>query len=167
MDVGKRKRLIRMLHVDANLTELSPHFVQLDVTLFTPTQRMFTMILHRARGSKQYWTTQEDETLRAMFASIDESGNWTASKDELMEALPTHSWVSICFRGHKRLGVRRTASDTDTLTYTDLAIMRDYGARIDVPVWTTRYDIPNSNEYANVPGLFWVANRERVLHIIR
>jgi hypothetical protein len=153
MKTDKRKRLVRMLRVNANLTELSPHFVRLDVGLFTPTRRIFTLILHRTFGSRQFWTTQEDETLRAMFS--------TASKDEVMQALPTHSWVSICYRGYEKLGIRRTAKASDNLTYADMAIMRDYGARINEPVWYTQYTSRVSNDQVVMPGLLWVSHPGR------
>ncbi len=135
LGIDRQKRLIRMLGVRANLLELSPHFVRLDVQIRMPVTRYLIMYLHRSNGSRQFWNEQEDETLRAMFS--------TDSKEDVMQALPTHSWVSICYRGYEKLGIRRTASKADTLTYADIAIMRDYGARVDVPVWTTRRYVGN------------------------
>jgi Resolvase, N terminal domain len=150
LGIDRQKRLIRMLKVRANLVELSPHFVRLDVQIRMPVARYLTMYLHRSNGSRQFWNEQEDETLRAMFVS--------ASKEEVMQALPSHSWVSICYRGYEKLGIRRTATKRDTLTYGDTLVMQDYGARVDVPVWTTRYQV--GNEYADVPGLFWWASQD-------
>jgi hypothetical protein len=67
-----------------------------------------------------------------------------------MEALPLHSWISICYRGHEKLGIRRTATRSDTLTYADMKVIEQYGACVDQPTWTTQC-VPG----IDVLGLVW------------
>ncbi len=145
MDVDKRKRLVRLLGVDANLTELSPHFVKLEVLFVSPINRKITMCLHRARGSRLFWTEEEDSILAALFP--------TADGQVIMEALPRFSWASIVWRGYERLGVRRSATKKDTLSYADLQVMERYGARVDSPVWKVIDTTPQ--EVAYMARLMW------------
>jgi len=132
MSVSKRKRLIRLLGVDANLIELSQHFIRLDVQLGLPVNKHLTLYLHRARGSRLFWSEEDDSTLALLFP--------TASKETIMEALPKYSWASICYRGYERLGVRRSYTKKDTLTYGDLQVIGQCRARTDRPVWKVSTD---------------------------
>ena len=124
--VSKRKRLVRLLVLSANVNEASPHFVRLDLAFAIPINTSISLYFYRARGSRQFWTTQEDEMLRAMFAS--------ASKEALMQALPTHSWLSIAQRGYRLVGVRRMARRTDTLTYDDWDVMARTAVTVERPI---------------------------------
>jgi len=151
MDTDKRKRLVRLLGVDANLTELSQHFIRLDVLFVSPIDRNITIYLHRANGSRQFWNEEEDHILAGLFP--------TASKQTVMEALPTHSWTAICNRGYERLQIRRTANSSDTLTHADMLVMRKYGAKVDSPVWKVIDTTPQ--EIAHVARLMWVSRPGR------
>jgi len=133
MDIDKRKWLVRLLGVDANLTEISPHFVRLDVHLVSPINRSLTLFLHRSNGSRQFWTGEEDSILARLFP--------TASKQAVMEALPTHSWTAICNRGYERLGIRHTACSSDTLTHADMLVMREYGIELSMVTGQDEYII--------------------------
>ena len=132
MPVAKRKRLIRLLGTEANIVELSPHFIRLDVYLASPVSTYLTLYLHRARGSRLYWSEEEDSILATLFP--------TESKEAVMEALHKYSWASICYRGYDRLGVRRAYTKKDTLAYDDLQVIERCGARTDRPVWIVSTD---------------------------
>jgi DNA invertase Pin-like site-specific DNA recombinase len=132
MPVPKRKRLIRLLGVNANLTALSPHFLCLEVELVSPVNTYLTLYLHRARGSRLLWSEEEDSILATLFP--------TADKQTIMEALPKYSWAAICWRGYERLGVQRSYSKKETLTYEDLQVIEHCGARTDRPVWMVTTD---------------------------
>jgi len=147
MPIAKRKRLIRLLGVDANLIGLSPHFIQLDVQFGILVNKHLTLYLHRARGSRLYWTDEEDSTLAALFP--------TADKQVIMAALPRYSWASICWRGYERLGIRRGYTKKDILAYADLQVIEQCGARVDKPVWRVDSDKPNNMTaqlWGAVPG---------------
>ncbi|MGZ6304316.1 MAG: hypothetical protein ACXWPG_19460, partial [Ktedonobacteraceae bacterium] len=127
MSTEKRKRLVKLAVSAANVSAISQHFLQLDIALSAPIDRTFTVYLYRARGSRVLWIEQEDSVLTQLFP--------TASKQEVMQALPTHSWLSIVQRGRNKLGVSRIANNNDTLTYADMLVMQETGARVDKPVW--------------------------------
>ena len=126
MTRDQQKRLVKLLVTSANLSEASMHFIRLDVVLTEPINFTMTIHLYRACGSWQKWTAEEDETLREMFPD--------ASQEEIMQALPYRSWPSICHRGWATLGIRRTSHQEDTLTYTDMQLVKETGACVDRPV---------------------------------
>jgi len=109
MSTEKRKRLVELAVSSANVSAISQHFLQLDIALSAPIDRTFTVYLYRARGSRVLWIEQEDGVLTQLFP--------TASKQEVMQALPTHSWLSIVQKGRNKLSVSRKANNNDTLTY--------------------------------------------------
>jgi hypothetical protein len=133
MPVSKRKRLIRLLGTDANMSELSPHFLRLDVQLAAPVSTHMTLYLYRNNGSRQFWTEEEDSKLAGLFPK--------ASRQAVMAELPLHSWTSICHRGWERLQIRRTANAKDTITHADMQVMKEHGARVDKLVWKIGRDV--------------------------
>lgn len=149
LGIGKQQRLVRMLGTSVNMVEIAHHFIGLQVTLQLPIARNLFVFIYRANGARTFWNSEEDKLLADMFP--------IASKEDVMRALPTHSWVSICYRGYEKLGIRRTASKTDTLTHTDLRLMLTTGACVDKPVWGTQ--LPDTYGYA--PGLLWGAHPGR------
>ncbi len=141
MPVSRRKRLVKLLVESANLTEASPHFVRLDVVLGTPIECPLTLYLHRKQSSRQPWNEQENETLKQLYPR--------ASKQAVMEALPTHTWTAIVQQamaksvrragtGHWRDGTEPDSSYavSSSLAYADYELMRQTGARVERPVWT-------------------------------
>jgi DNA invertase Pin-like site-specific DNA recombinase len=127
MKIDKRKRLVKLVVERADIAELSEHFIGLHVVLDEPVNSTLTLYLYRPRGSQVKWSDEEDELLAQLFPTED--------KQAIMQALPTRSWNSICFRGYEKLGIRRAASRDDILTWNDEAVMCKYGASVDRPVY--------------------------------
>jgi DNA invertase Pin-like site-specific DNA recombinase len=132
--IHKRKRLVKLLVESANMTEVSPHFTRLDVALIEPVCKSISIFLYRSHGSRLLWTDDEITTLKNRYP--------IASKQTLMKALPTHSWQAIQDKAYE-LGVVRTYQPGDkteratrALCYADHQVIREYGARLDRPVWT-------------------------------
>jgi hypothetical protein len=129
MKIGKRKRLVRLVVSSANLTKVSPHFIRLDVRLGEPLSTGLTLFLYRTRGSRIRWTDEEDNTLKRLFTS--------ATKEELLAALPNRSWFGITQRGYKMTGMWRNSARNDKLTYADMRLIKSGQACIERPTWTT------------------------------
>ena len=151
MSTEKRKRLVKLAVSSANVSAISQHFLQLDIALSAPIDRTFTVYLYRARGSRVLWIEQEDSVLTQLLP--------TASKQEVMQALPTHSWLSIVQRGRNKLGVSRKANNNDTLTYADMLVMQETGARVDKPVWV--FD-EQTNRHVGILARFQGVDLEQV-----
>ena len=137
MPVAGRKRLVRLLVGEANMVEVSPHFIRLDVTLIAPLRQAVIVFIYRPHGSRLLWTGDEIKTLRKLYPS--------ASKQAVMEALPVHSWDALKAKAIE-LGLSRvwqvgdeTSKATRMLCHADYQVMNEYGIDgLDRPVWTLR-----------------------------
>ncbi len=94
----KRRRVVTLALDHVELSEVSPHFLQMKITWALPVTLSVTLFIWRHDGAGNVWTTEEEELLKKHYPS--------GESREVLEALPRRSWLSIKKRA-TILGVRR------------------------------------------------------------
>lgn len=138
MKIWQQKKLVKLTVSDANTTEVSPHFLKLDVFLYMPVKACLTVYIYRSRGSRSVWSEEDIALLRDMYP--------TASKQAVMEAIPLYGWDAMRKKADD-LGILRNKQPGDVaggkllaLSYSDLQLMQEHGAQLEKPVWSVCYD---------------------------
>jgi hypothetical protein len=137
--IANLKKLAKVLILDANMTEASPHFIRLDITFGTPINKSVTIYIYRANGSRGFWNDEKDDMLRRVYSS--------ASASDIMAALPAHTWNGIRQRA-RELGLRRElpGAGYTTLTHSDKALMEATGASMGIVTWTVKEQERQANQ---------------------
>jgi DNA invertase Pin-like site-specific DNA recombinase len=128
----RQRRLVRMLVARANLVEVAPHVVRLDVWLGEPLNCLMVEHIYRQQGSRPGWTGDEEAVLRAMYPRADRAA--------ILQALPTRAWKPIVARanelGLSRESRRHTPDLPVDLAHADMTLMEELGMTQDSPHWS-------------------------------
>lgn len=119
----RKKRFMRLLVVQANITCVTQHIIRLDLNLRAPISRTLTGYLFRNKGTKKDWTPEENAILTRLYPQAD--------RRDLLEALPMRSWSSIMHRsdieGVQRAVHLNSANIPDSLSFEDFTLMQEIG----------------------------------------
>lgn len=151
MSMPKRKRLVKLVVESASMVEISPHFIRLDVRFNDIVCQTLSVYIFRPRGSRIIWTPEEVETLARLYP--------TASKQDIMEALPSHGWDALKKKAGE-IGIQRPHQKGDAsggkllaLSQLDLHVMQKYGVQPDKPMWIAQNsDDTMSQLFSTDPG---------------
>ena len=123
----KQKRFVRLVVQQANITTVTPHMLQLEVTLHPIIRATLVGYMYRAKGSQSAWSDEEVEILRSYYPQAD--------RIDILKALPDRTWAAIIQQandmGMKRLHRLNTSDLAYTITYSDAAIMQETGISAD------------------------------------
>jgi hypothetical protein len=125
----RRRTLINFVIREVVIDSMSTHWLKIEVLWLHEEWGREEMFYHRKKGKRKAWTTEEDEIVRAHYATL--------SGPQLMALLPDRTWQSIRTRGKDTLGIRRKTgrpmSKDDAVpdwathySYADLVFMREH-----------------------------------------
>ncbi len=139
MPFEKQYRFMKLLVERANMSELSPHVVRLDLLLSDPLNCTLTGFLFRKRGTKEAWSEKELAIIRDLYPETDRA--------IIERALPLRSWRNIItqasFMGLRRYTRTNTSDCSDAICYQDAQVMRKAGMHGEKTLWklTGAHDI--------------------------
>jgi Resolvase, N terminal domain/Recombinase len=116
--IDRKRRLIHILTESITLECIADGWLKLTIDWHIPSK---TTTTYMWRDSVRHWSTQEKDTLRALYPS--------ATRDELLHALPQRSWQSIRDKACEFKFPRQrkgTHSLPDYMTITDMRIAQEY-----------------------------------------
>lgn len=123
----KQKRFVRLVVQQANITTVTPHMLQLEITLHPIIRATLVGYMYRAKGSQSAWSDEEVEILRSYYPQAD--------RIDILKALPDRTWAAIIQQandiGMKRLHRLNTSDLAYTITYSDAVIMQETGISAD------------------------------------
>lgn len=90
--------LVKLCVQSADAIYLSPHILQLTITLLAPLSGAFTGYLFLIRGKKPEYSPQELATIRELYPHAD--------RLDILQALPTRSWAAIVHQAME-MGIER------------------------------------------------------------
>ena len=133
MKFDQKKRYVRLLVKTANLTQVSPHVLQLEITLRSPLHATLVGYLYRARGDRPNWTPEETDTLKRMYPHAD--------RLSILKAVPTRGWEAIQKQA-RAMGLKRsilrslnTSGIDDTMSYSDRVLLDQLGGKLQDYLW--------------------------------
>ncbi len=117
----KQRRFVKLIVAHANITEVSPHILRLDITLNQPLHATMTGYLYRQRGSREGWSEEEKRTLRRLYTYAD--------RRDILQALPDRVWDNIVSMagdmGLQRATYLNTSGIDNRLTYSDYVLLQE------------------------------------------
>lgn len=142
MKFSTKRRFVRLLVAQANMTAASPHFLRLDIVIGKPFYRILTGFLYRKHGSRAPWTPDETAALYRLYP--------TADRLDVMKALPMRSWESIVQQANIASLPRSTRLNTagipEHLSYADVLVMQQENI--------TSNGTPRNDKTVNVAGVW-------------
>ncbi|EFH81625.1 recombinase family protein [Ktedonobacter racemifer] len=137
MKFESQKRLVKLVTGRANIVEVSPHFLKLELIMKAPLSGILTGFIYRSVGCRPDWTSEEGAIIREMYPTEDRAA--------ILEALPERTWHSIRSRASiMRPAVLRhvklsTTAIPESLSYSDVALMEELGITdTNIPYWTAQ-----------------------------
>lgn len=129
MPFDRKRRFVRLAVEQANVSVVSPHVLRLDITLRDPFYCTSSRYIYCLHGRRSVWSTQEMDTLRAMYPQ--------ANKQAILEALPTRSWKNIIRQAGEIPVLRGTRQHNTTvihksLSYADATFLASLGLPLSV-----------------------------------
>jgi hypothetical protein len=113
-----RKRFINLVVQHIDITDVTPHLVQITVDLKSPMEGSIVGYLYRQKGTRQAWTDAELETLRQLYPQAD--------RQQILRALPDKTWDAIrtqaCILDVTRTTRLNTSGIPQNVTYSDAAL---------------------------------------------
>jgi hypothetical protein len=127
----QKRRFVRLLVASANIREVSPHIVRLDVQLKPPLGQMLVGHIYRTHGSRGAWTPEEEEILRRLYPQSD--------RKDVVLALPRRSWRNCLFHAMvlklQRTTHLNTSEIDENVSYEDALLMEELGMERGSVVW--------------------------------
>ena len=119
-----QRRLAKLLIIEADIRETSPHILRLTLSLGVPINRKLAVYFYRARGAHPAWTDAENTVLRQYYPYAD--------RRVIMEKLLTRTWESAIMQAGSILHLRRMTRENsstipDNMTYADQLMLQDLG----------------------------------------
>lgn len=117
-----QRQYTRLIVHHADIQEVSPHFLKLEILLKPPLDTTMTGFIYRHRGAKEVWSEYELDMIKRMYPHAD--------KLDILKALPLRTWDSIIRVASIKGVVRKTRGNTseipDNLTFSDMQFMRQH-----------------------------------------
>jgi Resolvase, N terminal domain len=116
----------KALTTNMTLSQITSHWVQLDVDWLPPGWGSDRAYIYRHIGSTPQWSDEELVRLKELYPK--------ASKDDLLQTFPTRTWLSISGKA-QRQGIyrdvaREGAAIPETLTWQDWRFMQEQGLNL-------------------------------------
>jgi hypothetical protein len=131
LTLEKKRRFVRLVTRSVNISEVSPHYIRIDIAWQEPLDCTITGYLYRAKGSRPYWTPKEDEILRTLYPHADRA--------DILRALPNRAWVPIVqhakFKGLRRHTERDTSGIGELWTVQDIELANRVGIGQEPVYW--------------------------------
>jgi hypothetical protein len=137
----RQQRFVQLLVSKVNIHDATPHILRIDIIMHEPFNYTLYGHMFRQRGSMVPWEEAELETLKRLYKHAD--------RLEILQSLPTRTWVSIVGQAsllHLQRATRRNSASGihESLSYADALLMTqlymDYGT--DDVEWLISYPEP-------------------------
>ena len=139
LTLEKKRRFVRLVTRSVNISEVSSHYIRIDIAWQEPLDCTITGYLYRAKGSRPYWTPEEDEILRTLYPQADRA--------DILRALPNRAWVPIVqhakFKGLRRHTERDTSGINELWTVRDIELVNRVGIGQEPVYW----EVPTSKPF--------------------